>query len=419
MAEKTVRTRKKKAVDPFAEVAEASSAPKARPIKVIKKGAAPDTARPVVAKAAVESTGLKAPLAADAFADVAPVSSPVKKRRSVKAKATVDLSTEPKQTKKRVKKTAAAAEVSPDLKPKRARRGTKMAQLPPIVEHAVLEAKTEPSPVFKALADVTLPLLEKEDRARLILQSPTKLYFYWSLRQNPYQLLRDAFGVDVGSYTLVLKLVDLADESETIFPAEPEGNWWFNVEPDREYRAEIGFYAANRPYFRIIYSNTIATPRFSPSMHPASEARWTVSADKFAEVLDVSGFKRDAIDVAIAGDEPGNTADIAHNAFAHFIGGLENRTRGLPVEDIRNTLVSFAEGATLEQIRHSVSPRLYSVLQANAERLTSENASAALNEYYEADESEWAAGRRGAVFGSSLVHFPRRPKERVLRPVSS
>ena len=136
------------------------------------------------------------------------------------------------------------------------------------------------SPVFKALSEPVLPKLERENRARLMMQTPTELYFYWSVRENPYQVLRKAFGDDTGSYTLTIKLTNLNTGEEELHPAEAEGNWWFHVEPNGKYEAEIGFYAPNRPYFRVIYSNTIETPRRAPSPRPATEAVWTVSANQ-------------------------------------------------------------------------------------------------------------------------------------------
>ena len=64
------------------------------------------------------------------------------------------------------------------------------------------EPKVELSPAFKALAEPVLPELKRENRARLMMQTPTELYFYWSVRENPYHLLKQAFGSDTGSYLL-------------------------------------------------------------------------------------------------------------------------------------------------------------------------------------------------------------------------
>ena len=41
------------------------------------------------------------------------------------------------------------------------------------------------SPEFLELAVPKLPVLPKENRARLLMQSPNRLYFYWSVRDVP------------------------------------------------------------------------------------------------------------------------------------------------------------------------------------------------------------------------------------------
>ncbi|HEY2848201.1 MAG TPA: DUF4912 domain-containing protein, partial [Pyrinomonadaceae bacterium] len=281
-------------------------------------------------------------------------------------------------------------------------------------EIATTKPEIKLSPVFKALADVKLPELPRENRARLQMQSPTRLYFYWSLRQNPWQQLRAVFGPELGSYTLVVKLRNLTLATEEIRPIEADGEWWFNdVEPDTEYMAEIGFYATNRPYFRVLYSNTITTPRRSPSTHPATEARWTVSATKFAEVLDTSGFTRDAVDVAIAGDDHLDAEQRTKLAFSDLMAGAEYSTRGIAAEDLRHVILALAGGATLDHLRHRVSPSLFRVLQANTERLNSSGARKVLSEHFDVEETEWTEHEFGsAVFGASLVNFPKTLKSR-------
>ncbi|MFM9903003.1 MAG: DUF4912 domain-containing protein [Pyrinomonadaceae bacterium] len=281
-------------------------------------------------------------------------------------------------------------------------------------EIAAAEPAIELSPVFQALADVSLPALKRENRARLQMQTPTRLYFYWSVKENPYHLLKRAFGDDMGSYTLVLKFTDLQTGVEQIHPAEAEGTWWFDVEPDSEYQAEIGFYAPNRPYFRIVYSNTVSTPRRSPSTHPATEARWTVSANKFAEVLDVAGFSRDAFDVAMAGDDFYASDRATHGAFSSFA-GPDHDLSGVSAEDIRYVLIALASGVPLADLRSKISPTLFAVLQANAASIESGKAMSALTEYFDIDEAEFVEEHLGsAVYGASLVNFPRTLKTRPL-----
>lgn len=313
-----------------------------------------------------------------------------------------------------------AVAVKPSAK-RTAKKATKKATKKPNLDITVELAATEPdvklSPVFKALADVILPELKRENRARLQMQTPTRLYFYWSIRENPWHTLRNVFGDDLGSYTLVVKLIDKQTDRETIKQCEAEGNWWFDVEPDGEYQAEVGFYAPNRPYFRIVYSNPIATPRRSPSPRAATESDWTVSANKFAEVLDVAGFSRDAFDVAMAGDDVAASMDASHTAFTRLVGNNDNDLQGIAAEEIRYALVALAAGTALEELRFRVSPALFAILQANAANIESGKAMSALTEYFDIDETEWQEEQFGpAVYGASLVNFPRTLKTKVLSP---
>ncbi len=278
-------------------------------------------------------------------------------------------------------------------------------------EIAAAKPDVKLSPIFKALATPVLPELARENRARLLMQTPTRLYFYWAVKENPWHLLKQAFGSDTGSYTLVLKLTNLRHGYEEIHPCDAAGNWWFDVEPDGEYQAEVGFYAPNRPYFRVIYSNTIETPRRSPSPHPASEARWSVSAGKFAEVLDVAGFSQDAFDVALAGDDHEAAQSATHDAFTQFAG--EHNIDGISVEDIRYAMLAIASGATLEDLRHKISPALFAILMANADKVIAAKAMAALGEHFDIDETEYTEKQLGpAVYGASLVNFPKTLKTR-------
>src|SRR4030095_1690858 len=159
------------------------------------------------------------------------------------------------------------------------------------------------------------PELAHENRGRLQMQSPNRLFFYWSVGSNPFHKLNKALGAQTASYTLVLKLIDLKRDFEQIHRVEAEGSWWLDVEADGEYRAEIGFYAPNRPYVRALFSNTVTTPRKSPSPRIDTEADWAVSADRFARVLEVAGFSEDAFEIALAGDDVESSEASTRSAF--------------------------------------------------------------------------------------------------------
>jgi hypothetical protein len=268
-------------------------------------------------------------------------------------------------------------------------------------------------PIFAELAIPKLPELQKENRARLQMQSPHRLYFYWSIKNNPYQTLQKIFGSKTGSYQLVVKLINQKTEQEEIHPVEAEGNWWFNVEPDSSYRAEIGFYAPNRPFIRLIFSNTVETPRKSPSPRVATEADWAVSALEFAEVLNFTGFVRDAYEVAITGDNWQSAEIATQNAFRKLFGSANF---GFNAEEVRFALLALAYGVPLEDLRHNISESLYIFLQENILQLSAEQTMSALKENFDIlDEEIIEEDTPGAfVFGASLVNFPKRLSKRAV-----
>lgn len=383
------------AVEPFGEIVEPKEVKK-RAGKTVKKAkTAVEPAIRAVRKRTAKASHI------DPFAEVVDAPPPVKKAPAKKAKAQ-----------------------KPDVK-KRALKPVKKEAVPvPVTAAEAVEPAATVTETFKTLAAPTLPSLERENRARLQMQSPTRLYFYWSARENPWALLRNAFGGETGSYQLVLKLTNLRRDTEEIHTAEPEGNYWFNVEPGGEYQAEIGFYAPNRPYFRVIYSNTVETPRRTPSPRSATEADWSISTDKFAEVLDVAGFSRDAFDVAMTGDDPVAAEDVTRTAFFKLISRGNYDVEAVSAEDIRYAMLSLAAGASLDELRHSVSAVLFEMLEANAENLTRKRAMTTLTEHFDIDESEFGEEQLGPeVYGASLVGFPRTLKPRSLssryNPLSS
>ena len=414
--------------DPFATAVEETSVKK----RTTKKAAAVSAAKAVAEtpKKTVRKTAKTVTL--DPFAEMAVetvASSPVKKRSTKKqssppyeggvAAASADGVVLPRTAKTATAELAAGQHKASTKKVTKtpAKKAAKNPNLDITAELAATEPDVQLSPVFKALADVSLPELKRDNRARLQMQTPTRLYFYWSVRENPWHTLRNVFGDDLGSYTLVVKLIDNKTGREEIKQCEAEGNWWFDVEPDGEYQAEIGFYAPNRPYFRIVYSNTIATPRRSPSPRAATESDWTVSANKFAEVLDVAGFSRDAFDVAMAGDDVAASSDASHTAFTRLVGNNDNDLRGIAAEEIRYALVALASGTSLEELRFRISPALFAILQANAANIEAGKAMSALTEYFDIDETEWTEEQFGpAVYGASLVNFPKTLKTKTLSP---
>jgi hypothetical protein len=282
----------------------------------------------------------------------------------------------------------------------------------------------EMPPAFRELAQPKLPELRHENRARLQMQSPNRLFFYWSVGTNPFQKLNKALGAKTASYSLVLKLVDLRRDTEQIHPVDAEGSWWFDVEADGEYQAEIGFYAPNRPYVRALFSNTVETPRKSPSPRVDTEADWSISSDKFAQVLEVAGFTEDAFDIALAGDDSEYAETASQSALSDLTGATSERLTDIAGDEIRYALLLLASGVPLEGLRWKISPALFALLEKYAATLSSEKAFGVLNEHFDIEADEITEEEFGpAVFGASSINFPRRLKTRrtfpKLNPVSS
>jgi len=290
-------------------------------------------------------------------------------------------------------------------------------------ETPVEEKRPERSPAFLKLADPQLPTLKKQNRARLQMQSPTKLYFYWSMSEDPFQKLSRAFGGRSDNYTLVLKLIDVTRGTEQIMPCEASGSWWFDVESGREYRAEVGFYSPSRPFVRAMFSNSVATPKQSPSRVPSRESQWAVSADKFAEVLDVSGFKRDAFDVALAGDDIAFSDRQAADALHYFTHTPVDIADFHP-EDIRYALFALASGFDLNDLRHRIGSRLFALMESSRQ-MGRETARETIEKHFAADGDVVITEEIAEpfVFGESRIHFQKRfrrvPRGAKFLPVSS
>ena len=274
------------------------------------------------------------------------------------------------------------------------------------VTEAAAEANSRASEI---LARPELPDLERKNRARLQMQSPGRLYFYWTIGPDPYKILEKAVP-GATNYTLVVRLVDVARDAEEIHRVEADGNWWFNVAPDSEYRADVGFYAPNRPFVRILASNTIATPRRSPSPRAADDAQWRVPAENFARVLEAAGFEEDAFDVST---EERHAAD----AFSLLTGRPPDEDADLDTDAVWQALRAISEGAMLESLRFTTTPEVFAILQARIDKLDIEAIKNAVDNQYADEEYETLPG----VVGLSLIHFPRRRrmKRGGPQPISS
>jgi hypothetical protein len=349
----------------------------------------------------------------------------VPKVKKPTAKKTVEVKAEEKPKKSKAKK--AVAEILPGMLPLVAKIQTQEN-----FDLSEKETETEElSPVFKALAEPKLPDLREENRAFLQMQSPTRIFFYWSLKTDSYNTLRRALGNRADDYFLAIRLVNLNTNRDEIHQVGNRGSWWFNqVESDAKYRAEVGFYAPNRPFVRIVFSNTLETPRLKPSENAAFQPYFAVTANQFAEVLDLAGYSQDAFEVYLAGDEPNFADDATQKAFVQLTGKGQVDFSEINLNELRYVLFALASGVSLYSLREQVSGNLFEFLSTltdqNPAALTEEKVILALEEFFgysPFDEEITEEFGAPTVFGASLINFPGQLRKKKSRfnpqPISS
>ena len=271
------------------------------------------------------------------------------------------------------------------------------------------EAAKRETPLFKELALPILPELEKENRLYLQMQSPKRIFLYWSVKTNAYKNLTKAFGENAGGYTLVAKLMNLSRKTENVFPVDGEGSAWFDVADDTKYQTEIGFFSPSRPFVRIAFSNEIETPRMSPSPNQDVSPVWNVSTMQFAEVLESSGFTEDAFEVALSSTESEQVNSATETIYARITGEPEAKFAEFDMNELRSVLLAIAGGVPFAAIVDSVSAELSAWLSLNPEVFEAANVMAILQETFGEEFGTFVENAEtettGVVFGASRVNF--------------
>ena len=155
--------------------------------------------------------------------------------------------------------------------------------------------------------DDTLPLVLQRDFIQLLLQSPHRLYLYWTFARDPRATLREAFGELAAHYRLAVRLVKVESGEEFLLEASNQRAHWFDVYPRHIYRAEVGFHAEDRPFVRLLSSNTVGTPPDRASQLSDEEPEFRLGAGEFARLLGNAGYERYAH--GLADDAGGGHSD--------------------------------------------------------------------------------------------------------------
>jgi hypothetical protein len=291
-----------------------------------------------------------------------------------------------------------------------------------------VEETIDEEELLDSLGIEALPQLPQINRARLQVQSPNRIFLYWSLAGNPFATLQKAFGNRATNYNLVLKFRNLSNGGEQIFPVGREGNWWFDAQPNARFQVDLGLFAQNRPFIRLFSSNAVETPRSAPSPRADTEADWQVSRIQFARVLDVSGYTHDALPVVFGFGEDGVFDEMATVAVLNQLASnAPIAPETFDAAEMRVALSALAAGVEYEVLREQLSPALQawfdSVLEQDKDALRSENVLAALQAVLGDEFVDEFAGfgeelqriQLEPVFGASAVHFPEIALPRIFR----
>ena len=217
-----------------------------------------------------------------------------------------------------------------------------------------------------ALADEDEPLPETyaRDQMQLLVQSPYRLYAYWQHARDPYATLRRAFGTSADGYQLAVRLLDTERGTTQIDAATPARNYWFDVQPGRAYRAEVGFAAADKPFFRLLTSDVARTPPVSVAPEADEGPEFQVGAGEFARVVNEAGYVGDALALALeAADEATqheSTLTLAHTLAAADLHALDESA----LAELRALIVALVCAEPLAGVRARLSPPLARWLDA-------------------------------------------------------
>lgn len=196
------------------------------------------------------------------------------------------------------------------------------------------------------------------DDIHLLIQSPYRLFLYWSHARDPYETLRRALGEAAAQYQLIIRLFDVDNGEARSHPASMDHTWWFDVSPAHGYRAEVGFFAEGKPFVHLLSSEVTRTPAISVAPESDVEPEFQDHAEGFAHLLNESGYAKDALTVALEAvddsDTETNTRTLAHSLEGSDAPALEDAD--LP--ELRSLVAALALGENPAQARAHLSHRL-------------------------------------------------------------
>ncbi len=158
---------------------------------------------------------------------------------------------------------------------------------------AVVSTGLDPLAAVELLSDTY-----ESDSITLLVQSPEIIFLYWQHARSPFETLRKAFGEVAARYELTVRLFDVESGEVSLKRAAAEYTQWFDVRAGRVYRAEVGLFAPERPFIRLLSSGVVRTPQRSVSQRADSAPPFGIPSIAFARLLAEAGYAEDAVEVA-------------------------------------------------------------------------------------------------------------------------
>ncbi len=230
-----------------------------------------------------------------------------------------------------------------------------MKTFPGSSEQNALQPLSQADPVsvatrdkLAALAtDDPLPLPRTQDRVRLLVQSPHRLFLYWTFRRNPFESLPRAFGARAAGFRFGVRLLNLTDGSDEFAPAGLDetgraGEYWFTAQPGTGYAAHIGFLTDRNFFIRLLASQPVQTPRLSVSPRADDAPQFKAPPAEFARVLNETGYARDALAVRFEAADVRATEPLSQRIAAGFFDGQAFALEQQDAQTLRTLLLALA-----------------------------------------------------------------------------
>lgn len=165
--------------------------------------------------------------------------------------------------------------------------------------------KTPPEPVYTTGLSHDTYALERSEEVRfplpssynetaitLLVRDPFWLYVYWDLHRE----IKENLNRDFGAWERAPISLKVWEEQESggiepgyfnvaINPAI--GHWYINVQPNRRYTVELGYFSSSGDFITLALSNTVITPRATVS--EIVDEEWMCIEEDFRRLYHLAG----------------------------------------------------------------------------------------------------------------------------------